>query len=80
LNAPLSVFGHVDRVAAENGLGPGFDGAMLTTMTFQEMFEHKGGEMYDAMMMKTKSWRSMCRSMTDRGTGSCPSPDARTGS
>jgi hypothetical protein len=50
-----SVFASTDTTVLENGLGPDFDSAMLTTMTFEEMSTHLGGEMYTDMILKPKS-------------------------
>lgn len=47
-----TVFEAADRIAIENEL----DSAILTTMTFEQMATHKGGDMYTFMMLKPKLW------------------------
>lgn len=61
-----SVFGDVTTVAKENDIPLWLDPAMLSTMTFEEMSEHKGGSMYDSMMLKTKSWKQMYKIMISK--------------
>lgn len=56
---PKPVFEAVYKVAIENGISPTIDPAVLTTMTFREMSTHRGGEMYESMLLKPKTWRQM---------------------
>ncbi|KAK5152562.1 hypothetical protein LTR04_006374 [Oleoguttula sp. CCFEE 6159] len=35
-------------------------------MTFEEMSTHKGGKMYDSMMLKTKSWKQMYKILVSK--------------
>lgn len=51
-NSSKSVFGGVGACALEKEMPPGFDSAMLTTVTFEEMSEHMGGAMYNSMILK----------------------------
>jgi hypothetical protein len=61
---PKPVFGDVYKVAVENGIDTRIDPAVLTTMTFKEMSEHPGGDMYESMLLKPKSWKQMYKVMT----------------
>lgn len=40
------------------------DPAMLTTITLDKMSEHPGKPIYESMMLKPKSWRTMYKTMT----------------
>ncbi|KAI6986062.1 hypothetical protein KC359_g8917 [Hortaea werneckii] len=60
------VFEPAKRIAKKNGLDDSFDPAMLSTMTFEEMSEHPGGEMYDSMILKRKAWKEMYRVAVSR--------------
>lgn len=62
-----SVFASVRKVSIDNRFGPEFDAAMLTTMTFEEMGSHPGGQMYDDMILKPKSWKEMYKTMIAPG-------------
>ena len=57
------VFACVRKVASDNWFDDSFDAAMLTTMTFEEMSKHPGGQMYDDMILKPKSWKEMYKVM-----------------
>ncbi|KAK2051679.1 hypothetical protein LY76DRAFT_381219 [Colletotrichum caudatum] len=39
---------------------------MYSTMTFEEMSKHKGGELYETPMLKPKSWKNMYATMINR--------------
>ncbi|KAM3497494.1 hypothetical protein MY10362_009155 [Beauveria mimosiformis] len=58
-NPPRNVFRPVYDVAVANSISPKIDPAVLTTMTFKEMSMHKGGKMYDSMLLKPKTWKQM---------------------
>lgn len=59
LDPPKPIFEEAYKVAVENEIPSWVDPAILTTMTFDEMSEHKGGPMYDDMLLKPKSWNTM---------------------
>ncbi|KAF5530509.1 hypothetical protein FNAPI_13539 [Fusarium napiforme] len=63
-NPPKPVFESVYRVAVRNKIDTRIDLAVLTTITFKEMSEHKGGEIYESMLLKPKSWKRMYKVMT----------------
>ncbi|KAK1043795.1 hypothetical protein LTR74_018386 [Friedmanniomyces endolithicus] len=54
-NSSKSVFGGVGACALEKEMPAGFDSAMLTTVTFEEMSEHMGEAMYNSMILKSES-------------------------
>lgn len=60
------VFGRVEDVASANGLPDVVNPAILTTMTFKQMSEHTGGDMYKDMMLKPQSWSQMYAIMTSK--------------
>jgi hypothetical protein len=47
------------RLVNEAGGDPTVDPAMYTTMPLEDMINHPGGEMYETLMLKPKSWRVM---------------------
>lgn len=63
---PKPIFRDVYKVAVENEISPLVDPAILTTMTFDEMSEHEGGPMYESMLLKPKSWKTMHSVMTSK--------------
>ena len=65
-NLIKSVFGPAYLMAMENEIDSEIDPAMLTTMTFEEMGSHPGGQMYESMMLKAKSWKEMYRIMISK--------------
>ena len=65
-NPVKPVFNPVDEMAYSAGLPDSFDSAMLTTMTFEEMSKHPGGEPYSSMILKQKSWKEMYKVATSR--------------
>ena len=59
-----TVFGSVDATAMQSDIATTIDPAMMTTMTFEEMSTHAGGEMYTDMILKQGSWKEMFKVMT----------------
>lgn len=60
------VFMDAYHVAVENSIETNVDPALLTTMTFKEMSEHKGAKMYESMFLKPKLWKHMYSVMTSK--------------
>ncbi|MCJ1472490.1 hypothetical protein MMC13_001138 [Lambiella insularis] len=67
----------LDRLVLEAGGNTDIDSATYTTMPFEDMIDHEGGEMYDTLMLKTRSWKVMgstsfsasyCDSWVDRSS------------
>jgi len=54
------------ETAGENGIPNWIDPAMLTTMTLEEMSTHPGGKMYESMILKPKSWKTMYKTMISK--------------
>ncbi len=50
---------NLNKVVAESEGDTSIDPAMYTTMPLEDMIEHPGGELYDLLMLKPKSWKVM---------------------
>ena len=49
------------------GIAPAVDAAICTTMPLEDMATHSGGKVYDAALLKTRSWREMGKVACDSG-------------
>ena len=49
----------MNRLVSLNGGRTDIDSAMYTTMPLEDMIDHEGGDMYDNLMLKPKSWKVM---------------------
>ncbi|KAI1291208.1 hypothetical protein F5Y03DRAFT_44989 [Xylaria venustula] len=56
------VMRNVPKDSSEQPIDP----VMYSTMTFEEMSTHPGGEMYKALMLKPTSWNQMYKTMMSR--------------
>ncbi|KAL9122247.1 MAG: hypothetical protein Q9187_001199 [Circinaria calcarea] len=55
----VDISARLDRLVLEAGGDTSIDGAMYTTMPLEDMLDHPGGEIYDTLMLKPKSWKVM---------------------
>jgi hypothetical protein len=49
----------VTKIVTEAEGDPSIDPTMYSTMPLEDMIDHPGGELYDALMLKSKSWKVM---------------------
>ncbi len=54
-----SIYSRLVKTVGEAGGDPDIDPAMYTTMPLEDMIDHPGGEMYDLLMLKPRSWNVM---------------------
>ena len=53
------VVSKLDRIICEAGGDNTVDPAIYTTMPLEDMVDHMGGDMYDTLMLKPRSWKVM---------------------
>jgi hypothetical protein len=61
------VLKHTKSILSGKVSNDSIDPVMYSTMPLEDMESHPGGELYETLMLKPKSWRVMCKVMSSNG-------------
>jgi len=61
-----NIFETVKEIVSESASDITVDPVMYSTMPLEDMETHPGGKMYELLMLKPKTWRTMCKTMLSR--------------
>jgi len=62
-NMITNILESVQEIVTDAGGDPMVDPTMYSTMPLEDMGSHPGGKMYDLLMLKPKSWKTMYKTM-----------------